>query len=154
LALSSLPERPAWRILGRTWLVSIVVVWVAFFLIGANAYRRDVAVIQTEMVATAYWVAENIPPGDLVAAHDIGALGYYGGHALLDLAGLISPEVIPFIRDQTLLEAYLDEQMVDYLVTFPSWYPILVRGLQPVFRSRGTIAPVIGGENMVVYRWR
>ncbi len=154
LALSSLPERPVWRILGRTWLVSIVVVWVAFFLIGANAYRRDVAVIQTEMVATAHWVAENIPPGDLVAAHDIGALGYYGGHALLDLAGLISPEVIPFIRDQTLLEAYLDEQMVDYLVTFPSWYPILVRDLQPVFRSRGTIAPVIGGENMVVYRWR
>jgi hypothetical protein len=154
LVLSGLPERPVWRVLGRTWLVSIVVVWASFFLIGANAYRKDVAVIQTEMVATANWVAENIPPGDLIAAHDIGALGYFGGNTLLDLAGLVSPEVIPFIRDQALLAAYLDEMGVEYLVTFPSWYPILVRDLQPVYSSRGTIAPEIGGENLVVYRWR
>jgi hypothetical protein len=154
LVLSGLSERPVWRVLGRTWLVSIVVVWASFLLIGANAYRKDVAVIQTEMVAIANWVAENIPPGDLIAAHDIGALGYFGGNTLLDLAGLVSPEVIPFIRDQALLAAYLDEMGVEYLVTFPSWYPILVRDLQPVYSSRGTIAPEIGGENLVVYRWR
>ncbi len=154
MALSILPERPVWRIIGRVWLASIVVVWLLFFLISSDAYRKDVAVIQTEMVATAHWVAQNIPTGELVAAHDIGALGYFGEHALLDLAGLVSPEVIPFIRDEALLGDYLDEKAVDYLVTFPSWYPVLVADLQPAFRSHGKIAPDIGGENMVVYRWR
>jgi hypothetical protein len=135
-------------------LVSILVVWGAFYVVGAKAYSTDVAVIKTEMVATARWVAENTPPGALVAAHDIGALGYFSGRPLLDLAGLVSPQVIPFIRDQEQLAAYLDKQQADYLVTFPGWYPLLVRELHPVYQSHGTIAPEIGGENMVVYRWR
>jgi hypothetical protein len=35
----------------------------------------DVAVIESEMVNTAKWVAESTEPDALVAAHDIGALG-------------------------------------------------------------------------------
>jgi hypothetical protein len=58
------------------------------------------------------------------------------------------------ISDEKRLAAYLDEQGAEYLVTFPGWYPELVRELQPVFQSYGTIAPELGGENMVVYRWR
>jgi hypothetical protein len=154
LILTKLPTGKVYRITGRVWLVSILVVWGAFYVVGAKAYSTDVAVIKTEMVATARWVAENTPPGALVAAHDIGALGYFSGRPLLDLAGLVSPQVIPFIRDQEQLAAYLDKQQADYLVTFPGWYPLLVRELHPVYQSHGTIAPEIGGENMVVYRWR
>ena len=36
----------------------------------------------------------------IVAAHDIGALGYLDDHQLVDLAGLITPEVIPFMLDE------------------------------------------------------
>jgi hypothetical protein len=80
-------------------------------------------------------------------------MGYFGNHNLVDLAGLINPEVIPFITDEKRIAAYLDERRVDYLVTFPSWYPSLTRGLHLVFTTGAPYAPSQGGENMAVYLW-
>jgi hypothetical protein len=144
----------AWRrVLSRAWLASLIVLTMAFWVRGASAYASDVAVIESEMVATAHWVSEHTAPGAIIAAHDIGALGYFGGRPLLDLAGLVTPDVIPFIRDETQLAAYLDAQRADYLVTFPGWYPQLVQGGRPVFTTGGTFSPAQGGENMTVYEW-
>ena len=109
--------------------------------------------IQTEMVAVARWVAANTRPDDLIAAHDIGALGYFGQRDLLDLAGLVSPEMIPYLNDEASIRKLLDAHQVDYLVTFPGWYPQLTQGLTAVYNTGGTMSKILGGENMVVYRW-
>jgi hypothetical protein len=69
------------------------------------------------------------------------------------LAGLISPEVIPFIRDETALERYIDEQDAEYLVTFPAWYPDLAQRGVIVYQTNQKYSPAMGGENMTVYRW-
>jgi hypothetical protein len=141
-------------IFSRVFGFSLGLVWLAFIWIGARAYAQDVAVIETEMVAAARWTSMNTAPDALVAAHDIGALGYFGRRQLVDLAGLVSPEVIPFIRDETQLKAYLDERQVSVLVTFPGWYPRLIEGKEAIFQTGGNYAPLGGGENMVVYRWK
>jgi len=141
------------RVLGRAWILATGLVLGSFWIIGARAYARDVAVIESEMVATARWVASNTEPGSLVAAHDIGALGYFGHRRLLDLAGLVSPEVIPFIRDETRLAAYLDSSQADFLVAFPGWYPNLAKRGHLIFTTGGVFSPAQGGENMSVYRW-
>ena len=151
--LEALPAGSLRRILGWTWGLSLAVLLGVFFVLGAGAYQRDVGFIETEMVQTARWVAENTPPQARVAAHDIGALGYFSQRELLDLAGLVSPEVIPFIRDEALLEAHLDAQQATYLVTFPGWYPRLTRHAELVYQTDGQISPELGGENMAVYRW-
>ena len=142
------------RVLSRTWIVSTGLILVAFWFLGARSYGQDVAIIETEMVATARWVADNTPDDDLVAAHDIGALGYFGRHRLLDLAGLVSPEVIPFIRDERRLAEFLDQNNVDFLVTFPSWYPYLVTQGELIYQSEGIFSVLQGGDNMAVYRWK
>src|SRR5436190_23425256 len=111
------------RVLSRVWLTALAVLAVLFWGQGAVAYEHDVQFIESEMVASARWVNTNTPAGALVAAHDIGALGYFGGRRLLDLAGLVSPEVIPFIRDEARLRQWLNVRQADYLVTFPGWYP-------------------------------
>jgi hypothetical protein len=143
------------RLLSRTWVAAAAVLAVVFWGWGAVLYRRDVRIIETEMVAAARWIAANTPPGSLIAAHDVGAAGYFSGRPLLDLAGLISPDVIPFIRDEARLKAWLDQARADYLMTFPGWYPSLVRPLggQALFSTGAPYAPAAGGENMVVYRW-
>lgn len=151
--LEGLPAGSVRRILGWTWALSLAALLGVFFALGAGAYQRDVAFIESEMVQTARWVAKNTPSQARVAAHDIGALGYFGQRELLDLAGLISPEVIPFIRDETRLESYLDAQQAAYLVTFPGWYPSLTRRAELVYQTGGSISPALGGENMAVYRW-
>ena len=141
------------RVLSRAWVASIGLVCLAFWFQGARAYSRDVAFIGSEMVATARWVASHTHKNALVAAHDIGALGYFGDRKLLDMAGLVSPEVIPFIRDETHLSEWLDTEKADYLVTFPSWYPVLTRGLEPIYRTGGRYSQAFDGENMAIYRW-
>lgn len=145
--------RGAGWVLSTFWKLATALVLTLFWGRGAYAYAQDVAVIESEMIATAGWVSENLPPGALVAAHDIGALGYFGGHDLVDLAGLISPNVIPFIRDETRLASYLDERGVEYLVTFPDWYPLLTSDLTPVYSTGAPYAPAFGETNMAVYRW-
>ncbi len=92
-----------------------------FLLQGAVAYARDVATVEGEMVAVAQWLAENTAEDALIAAHDIGAIGYFAERPLLDLAGLISPEIIPLLADEAQVAQYLLSSDADYLVTAPGW---------------------------------
>ena len=149
----TIPASRRASLLNRTWSLACIAILLCFWVIGARSYAWDVAVIETEMVSTARWVSRNIPAGARLAAHDIGALGYFGGRGIVDLAGLVSPEVIPFIRDEDALESFLREENVDYLVTFPGWYPNLTRRFESFYTSSGTFSPMSGGENMVVFRW-
>lgn len=141
------------RILRKSWLLSLGITQVFFLILGAQSYAKDVAVINTEMVRTAKWIEENSSDEALIAAHDIGALGYFSDRSIIDLAGLISPEVIPFIRDEERLAEYISDRKADYLVIFPSWYPSLADSATPVYHSNGDYSPGLGGENMFVYKW-
>ena len=135
------------------WGAAIVFLTVAFWGLGAKSYGQDVAYIESEMVTVAKWADANLPPDALIAAHDIGALGYFDHHKLIDLAGLVSPEVIPFLRDETQIAAYLDARGAEYLIAFPSLYPNLTAQSEVMFASEGVFAPMQGGENLFVYRW-
>ena len=141
--------------IGQTiWRASIVMLSFSFIILGARTYAQDVAVIESEMVVTAKWVASNLPPDALIAAHDIGALGYFDHHELIDLAGLISPDVIPFIRDEPRLAEYLNQRGANYLIAFPEFYPLLTKNAKNVFVTNGSIAPALDQKNMVVYLWK
>jgi hypothetical protein len=151
--LVRLPKlRMAW-VLSRVWAISLASLVVIFWGLGARAYATDVATVETEMVNTAQWVAANTAPGSLVAAHDIGAMGFFGQRDMVDLAGLISPDLIPIIRDEPGLAAYLKQKHVNYLVVFPDWYAHLTDGMAVVYQSSGRFAPDQGQANMRVYLW-
>jgi len=137
-----------------SWRMTTVVLLLAFVFMGASAYAQDVAIIESEMVVTAKWVSENLPEDSILAVHDIGALGYFDNHPLIDLAGLISPEVIPFIRDETKISTYLDETGANYLIAFPDFYPILTQNGEIVFDSGSQITILAGEKNMTVYVWK
>jgi hypothetical protein len=148
-----LGRKRRWRVTSLAWPASVGGVLIGFWLLGAGAYARDVSIIESEMVAASRWIATHTEPNAVVAAHDIGALGYYGDRPILDLAGLVSPDVIPIMRDEGSLAEYLNLNHADYLMTFPGWYPELTRWAQPVFRTGAPFSPAVGGENMVVFRW-
>lgn len=130
-------------IAGRVLSLAAAVVLIVFVPIGAATYATDVAVIDDEMVAVAQWLHTHTPPGAIIAAHDIGALGYFARRPLLDMAGLISPEVVPFIRDEDQLWSWLRARGADYVVTFTDWYPELIQQpeLTAVFAGRSTVSP-------------
>lgn len=152
--VDSFGQQSSARLFRFGWRLAVTLTLLLFFFNGALAISNDVGIIQTEMVATARWIQQNTPSDALVAAHDIGALGYFGERQLVDLAGLISPEVAPIIRNEEKLKAYLDGRGVDYLVAFPGWYSSLTSGKLILFQTDGMYSPAQGGENMAVYQWR
>jgi hypothetical protein len=158
-----------WGILGLVEYVTspnankrIALIWTSltgmlcllFTVVAARQNAADVAWIEKEMVGTAKWVQENLPPNALLAVHDIGAIGYFDGHRIIDLAGLVSPDVIPFIRDQDRIAAYLDQSGADYLVTLPAFYPKLVPQLEHVYPVDAACTSGSGEATLCVYKWK
>ena len=150
-----LENKSFWRrLVSGVWVGSIIIVTAVFWILGARVYARDVAVIETEMVHVSRWIEANSDKNDVIAAHDIGALGYFSNRHIIDLAGLITPDVIPFIRNEDMLRKYLDQKDTKYLMAFPDWYPKLVNGLELAFKSNGKYAPELGSTNMTLYYWK
>jgi hypothetical protein len=142
------------RILVQIWQTLTIVLSLAFAWIGARQNAGDVFWVENEMVAAARWVRQNIPADARLAAHDIGALGYYVQNPLIDMAGLLTPDVVPFIRDEARLARYLDSNSVDYLITFPSFYPALTSRRELLFDAGLQLGPERFPEHMQVYRWK
>jgi hypothetical protein len=75
---------------------------IAICIILLLSYDRSIEIQrqQLQMQATnraaGDWVRLNTPEDSVLAAKDIGYIGYYSKRRILDLAGLVSPECIPF----------------------------------------------------------
>lgn len=134
--------------------LSFTIILLYFLLQGAFAFAVDVAIVEGEMVAVAGWLADNTPPDALIASHDIGAIGYFAERPLLDLAGLISPEVIPLLDNEDALAEYILASDAQYLVTAPGW-PYTQIAEQPStllrFATNFALTNEQGLNNMAVY---
>ncbi len=144
------------RVITRAVGISAVLGFVYFaFVAGPVVYRQDVRIIDEEMVATAHWIAANIPPNELLAIHDIGAVGYFAPRPIIDLAGLVSPEIVPFITEAEPLWNWMEERDARYLMAFPDQIPgddVNDPRLCPIFTTGGKTSPAAGGPNMAVYK--
>jgi hypothetical protein len=160
LSLLRLDSRQAIvRVLSRVMFLAALVLLLIFWIVGARAYAADVGFIEGEMVAIAHWLGYNTPSDALIAVHDIGAVGYLVDRPLLDLAGLITPEIVPFIADEVRLLTFMEEKGADYVVFFPDWSPTYTRmshdpRLHPVYSTGYAWTSRQGRANMTVYETR
>jgi hypothetical protein len=111
------------RVLARSLGITTLLLFVIFCGIGATIFGREVHMINSDMVVASRWVAEHVPPEQLLAVHDIGAVGYFAPRPILDLAGLVSPEVVPIIRDHAAKMALMRARGVRYLMVLPDQRP-------------------------------
>jgi 4-amino-4-deoxy-L-arabinose transferase-like glycosyltransferase len=143
------------RVVVQAITFSTIALFVIFAIgVGPSEYRQDVFVINEEMVASARWIAQNVPSEELLAVHDIGAVGYFAPRPLLDLAGLVSPEIVPFIVDEDRLWEWLRTNNARHLMGFPYHVPGGAADdprLCLIFSSGGAMSPSIGGDTMAVY---
>ena len=103
-----------------------------FVYSGEIAYTNDLQTIESLMIDPALWIKNNTSKDAIIAVHDIGAMGYWGERKIIDLAGLINPEIIPIIRDEDNLQKFIIKNGSDYLVVFKDWYKKLGAGNQLV----------------------
>jgi hypothetical protein len=145
------------RLLASVGAVLLVVTGVVSVWRGAQIYASNVRYIQDFQITTATWLRGHTPGGALIATHDVGAIGYFSGRPVLDMAGLVDPQVVPLLADQPALEAYLTRRHAAYVVMFVDWFPqpvVLARDLagDAVFTAQAAEFPSGPDTRFVVYR--
>ncbi len=76
--------------------------------------------LETVVAGMGRWLAENSEPGAVIAAPDIGAVGYFSERRILDLGGLVSPRInemrSSMDADEIITEGLYLELGADYLM--------------------------------------
>lgn len=78
-------------------------------------------------VRTGQWLEAHTPPDAVIATHDVGAIAFYSNRRIVDMAGLVTPEVIPHIRKPDyvpFLDSLFDHRGVSYLAVLEEWQPV------------------------------
>ena len=100
---------------------------------GVETYAKNVRDTTQMQVAIGRWVRDNAAPGSLLAVNDIGAIGFIADMPVLDLQGLVTPEILPLRDFEHRLDGtapgavfeFIVDRRPDYLIIFPQWYPEL-----------------------------
>ena len=101
-----------------------------------NNYAEQCEYIHDRHIVTAKWINENTKPDEIIATHDVGAIGYYCERKLIDVAGLITPELISKINDNnyaTIMTEHLKKNGANYLLFQREWYRVVNQN--PLFTS-------------------
>jgi arabinofuranosyltransferase len=102
---------------GTSWLAAALVLWQLpavdwhqpLLPAGENHAREEV------MLELGYRLAESLPPTAVIAAPEIGALGYASNLRILDTVGLVSPVAIkyyPLPREQVLTDNAIPARLI------------------------------------------
>ena len=131
--------------------ITLVVMLVASYL-SAPLYGWSVENINNQQVTMAKWAAQNIPAGEKIAVNDVGAVGYFSNHYIVDLLGLVGDTSQRPDRFAITVDDLLKED-IRYLIIYPEWFPNLVT--DPRLTKLAGFAVILpttaGGREAVVY---
>jgi SNF family Na+-dependent transporter len=88
----------------------------------ATFYGKAVGNINDMQVTIGRWLNENTPSDAVFATHDAGALRYFSSRTMIDLAGLVSPDIIHGNMTDREKIQYLHDHGCDYIVFFPQLF--------------------------------
>lgn len=170
LALGALPFRRLRAVeigkmqlpVGTLLLLVLIVPALFSAAAGFKRYLHSCTDVHDSNVAMARWLAPRLPPDALLAVNDVGVLKYLLPNPLLDLVGLMTPEVTRRRAEAArrgegtaeVLVAMLEAHRPDFIYirsgwfTYPGNHPGSFHPLRTLTLS-GNIT--MGGEMMVLY---
>ena len=147
---------PAWRRISLVAVAVYLALAVPPLVPGAVRYARAVKNINEMQVHLGRWIDRELPRTARVAANDIGAIAYFSRREIIDVMGLVTPDILRYRRDGDAgVARYLLEQCPDHVVIFPDWFPgVAARSdfLEARYRVKLEDNLVSGADEMVVYR--
>jgi hypothetical protein len=128
---------------------------------GVGLYSRSILNVQDSDFLMARELAPVLPPEAVLAVNDIGALGFLLPNRLIDLAGIITPEVHEYSRRSFAASGsyhpgvleFIHDTEPDYLIVFPRWFPLVERSADfvPLLRLKVEDNITMGGDELVRY---
>jgi len=123
---------------------------------AASRYGGAVQNINAMQVHLGRWVDQHLPKRGTIAVNDVGAIAYLSRREVIDLMGLVTPDIIPYRRSgEAGVIRYVVERCPPYVIVFPAWFPRMTARrdlLEPIYRVRLEHNTVAGADEMVVYR--
>jgi tetratricopeptide (TPR) repeat protein len=115
---------------GLNFLFALFIAVTIFFSIDENSkYINETAEVwnyhNVRHVAIANWLKNHTPPDAVIATHDIGALAYYSDRRIVDMVGLINPEVISHLNEKDFtdyMRNYFLKNNVSYFASIRNWF--------------------------------
>lgn len=146
--------------IGLSLILGVMVFERGFY--NADQVANDVGQLRKMHVAAGYWLKDHTMPDQIIALNDVGAIAHISNRRILDLEGLISPEVIDATRDTADQTCPHDLQLARLMLkeppaligVFPWFYPCLTSwpdALQSFNVFAITGPTVIAGGEMVIY---
>ena len=146
-------HRFRWGAIASAVVVAAVVLWLAVPTVGAaltpRTSQRHLAYSEL-----ARWLRDHTEPAESVAYHEIGYLGYYTDNRIVDLVGLVTPDITPHVAIGDFAWGFWNSQP-DYLVHLEtSKFFAGIVGDPRFARSYRPVARVPGGHGLrlTVYR--
>lgn len=109
-------------------LIFILSFSIPYFVKIAYDNANFVSNIKSMHVEAVNWINSNIPENSVIGLNDIGAIGYYTDNYIIDLEGLVTPDILkyrnlPSTQKNDSLIFYLNKKNAEYLIIFDNWYP-------------------------------
>jgi len=102
--------------------------------------RSFSAGLESSLIPLGRWLHENTPERSVIATPDIGALGYFSRRRVVDLAGLVTPAMVPFLDREVPEDAIANFRFAAFVR--PGY--IVDRGPRPDdLRRRSRYAPAL-----------
>ncbi len=138
------------KIIFYAWVAIVYFMSVKDYDESKKTYAKECKYIYQRQVTAALWLKKNTDENDVIATHDVGAIGYYSGRKIVDIAGLVTPELINKINDANyvnFMTKYLKDNKVTYLAFLREWYR--VSNQTPLLTTAYTLPP----EIMEIYKF-
>jgi arabinofuranosyltransferase len=149
------PADRAGRVAGAVAIAWLVLALVAL-VPAATRYGWAVQNINAMQVHLGRWVDTHLPKTARLAVNDIGAIAFFSRRDIIDLMGLVTPDIVAYRRrGESGVMEYVTETCPDYVIIFPAWFPRLAASadtLTPIYRVQLPRNEVAGAAEMVVYR--
>jgi arabinofuranosyltransferase len=157
--LGRLARHPRWGWGGRLQWAPVIAAALALAVLGRP-------LVQSELVDTSYargrgylalagWLNANTRPVESVAYIEVGYLGYYTDNRIIDLGGLVTPDIAPHVAQHDFAWGFWHYQP-DYYVWQPDfdWALGTIRADPRFAASYESIAtvPGFGQPDLIIYR--
>lgn len=103
----------------------IITPMISPYISQAPFFGKAVGNINDMQVNIGHWLNENTPPDAVFATHDVGALRFFSERTLIDIVGLVSPDIIHRNMTESEIVQYLYDHDCNYFVYFDdifSWW--------------------------------
>lgn len=106
LGPSATPRRVRTMLLGTALAALVLVQNIAVFRGVVLPQVRSISTgLRESLVPWGRWLREATPERSAIATPEVGALGYFSQRRIVDLAGLVTPQMVPYLERETPAEA-------------------------------------------------